>query len=195
MGSLDAFGGTQYGGSQSSASGHYVAFRSPQQLRGFNAPYQLGRAPDSPEDSPDSRFETPQDADLVRVPVRDGDLVVLATDGLFDNMPEHEVLDVVEAGEGRDEAWLSAALAQRAQELSLDKDVDSPFAILAKDNDILWGGGRPDDITVITCRIVETAPDEPPATFAAFAGPGPEPEPFVDEAEAPADLTVEASWD
>ena len=29
--------------------GYHVAFRSPQQLRGFNAPYQLGRAPDSAE--------------------------------------------------------------------------------------------------------------------------------------------------
>ena len=41
------------------------------------------------------------------------------------------------------------------QELSLDNETDSPFAILAKDNDICWGGGRPDDITVIVSRVID----------------------------------------
>ena len=71
-----------------SEDSHQVAFRSPQQLRGFNAPFQLGRAHDSPDGEADNRFETPHDAALVRVPIKAGDLVVLATDGLFDNMPE-----------------------------------------------------------------------------------------------------------
>ena len=69
--------------------------------------------------------------------------------------------------------WL---LASRAQELSLDSTVDSPFALLAKDNDILWGGGRPDDITVIVSRVVDTRVSEKPPAFAAVAGPGPPPE-------------------
>ena len=49
-----------------------MAFRSPQQLRAFNAPYQLGRAPDAPDNTglddrpvPDDRFETPNDASKV----------------------------------------------------------------------------------------------------------------------------------
>ena len=71
-----------------SGSTYHVAFRSPQQLRAFNAPFQLGRAPDMEAGEPDGRFETPHDAALVRVPIKGGDLVVLATDGLFDNMPE-----------------------------------------------------------------------------------------------------------
>ena len=56
-----------------------------EQLRAFNAPFQLGKADDrGPEvdaSAPDDRFETPSDAALVRVPIRDGDVVVLATDG------------------------------------------------------------------------------------------------------------------
>ena len=62
-----------------------------------------------------------------------------------------------------------------AQELSLDRDVDSPFATLAKENDILWGGGRPDDITVVVSTVVDTSAATPPPTFAAFTGPGPAP--------------------
>jgi len=34
----------------------------------------------------------------VRVPVRPGDVLVLATDGLFDNMEEDDLLDVIEEG-------------------------------------------------------------------------------------------------
>ena len=62
--------------------------------------------------------------------------------------------------------------------LWLPQDVDSPFAILAKDNDIMWGGGRPDDITIIVSRVVEStevAPlgERPPP---AYSGPGAPPE-------------------
>ena len=118
------------------------------------------------------------------MPVRGGDLLVLATDGLFDNVTEEEVLEVVEstaqsaaeegARPGVDEQALATALARRALERSLDRDVDSPFALLAKDNDIMWGGGRPDDITVIVARVdvasadgleAASGPGEPPAVL------------------------------
>ena len=62
-------------------------------------------------------------------------------------------------------------LAHRAQELSLDSDTDSPFAVLAKDNDICWGGGRPDDITVVVSRVVDPT-KEPQEAFTAYTGPG-----------------------
>ena len=34
------------------------------------------------------------------------------------------------------------------------KNKDSPFALLAKENDIMWGGGMPDDTTVIVLRVI-----------------------------------------
>jgi serine/threonine protein phosphatase PrpC len=50
--------------------------------------------PGTSEASPveEIRFQTPADAARLRVPVRDGDLVVLATDGLFDNVQLSDVL-------------------------------------------------------------------------------------------------------
>jgi CBS domain-containing protein len=61
-----------------------VAFRSPQQLHDFNLPHQLGFVPQS-EDAPtvcqEGVFETPKDADFMRVPVIPGDIVVAASDG------------------------------------------------------------------------------------------------------------------
>lgn len=89
--------------------------------------------------------------------------MIIATDGLFDNMNEETMLEIVHQWErhkdtrhgyasGTSEA-LATNLVEKAMELSLDKDVDSPFATLAKENDILWSGGMPDDITVICMQV------------------------------------------
>ncbi len=40
----------------------------------------------APDAGPGPQFETPQDGVHLRVPVMEGDLVILATDGLFDNV-------------------------------------------------------------------------------------------------------------
>ena len=37
---------------------------------------------------------------------------------------------------------LAKELCEKARENSLDNTKDSPFAMLAKDNDIMWSGGR-----------------------------------------------------
>jgi hypothetical protein len=57
---------------------------------------------------------------------------------------------------------LAQTLTLRARELSLDSSKDSPFALLAKENDIMWGGGMPDDTTVIVLRVVNTNHPPPP---------------------------------
>ena len=52
---------------------------------------------------------------------------------------------------------LAKRLVLKARDLSLDKKRDSPFAVLAKENDILWSGGMPDDTTVVVARVLSTA--------------------------------------
>lgn len=37
----------------------------------------------------------------------------------------------------------------------MDKTRDSPFATLAKDNDIMWSGGIPDDVAVVVGLVTE----------------------------------------
>ena len=47
-------------------------------------------------------------------------------------------------------------LVHKAREESLNRHKESPFSLLAKENDILWGyGGRPDDTSVIAMRVVD----------------------------------------
>ena len=52
---------------------------------------------------------------------------------------------------------LAKSIVDRARAYSVDKTRDSPFALLAKENDIMWGGGMPDDTTVIVLRVVTGA--------------------------------------
>ncbi len=48
---------------------------------------------------------------------------------------------------------LAENLVRSARTLSLDDSRDSPFALLAKENDIMWGGGMPDDTTVVVVKV------------------------------------------
>ena len=43
---------------------------------------------------------------------------------------------------------LAKMLVEKAREVSIDTNRDSPFAVLAKENDVMWGGGMPDDTSV-----------------------------------------------
>lgn len=148
-----------------------IAYLSQQQLRSFNLPYQLGFSDIA---NTPNNFESPSDADTASIPVMPGDVIVLATDGLFDNIDLNEIVQEVSQWEqehftakGKDLRAISAdgnhavqllaeKLVHAARTLSLDQSRDSPFAILAKENDIMWGGGMPDDTTVIVARVVST---------------------------------------
>lgn len=152
-----------------------IAFLSQQQLKSFNLPYQLGYS--SIEEHTDN-FETPTDAATHSMTVLPGDIILLATDGLFDNIDLDDLVRHVSAWENTwfGKLWLknpldkpgedtnrdqeamdelARSLVERARELSLDKTRDSPFALLAKDNDIMWSGGMPDDTTVVIARVVQ----------------------------------------
>lgn len=188
-----------------------VAYLSQQQMKSFNLPYQLGNNPRineakppekkvgntatlSPEEAKKQReeeefwmyaprnFDTPADADTASIPIMPGDLVILATDGLFDNMDLEDVVQVVTAWEQEKAAKnssnnnnnkatdmtqtqkstqnldmydLAYKLVTVSREFSLDRKRDGPFALLAKENDILWSGGMPDDTSVVVARVVK----------------------------------------
>jgi protein phosphatase PTC7 len=163
-----------------------VQYVSQQQLMSFNHPYQLGWTGEhlSPSEALTSSLKQPSDSYAASLHVRRGDIIIMATDGLFDNVDvddicqmavewetKHNFLlgDVEERArrwqKGESKAALSAevvpdlaaTLCQAARQKSLQSDVDSPFAILAKENDILWSGGMPDDCTVIAMHVVGRA--------------------------------------
>lgn len=165
-----------------------VAFVSQQQLLAFNHPYQLGWTGDDLTTREAVSLKLARESCTSSVHVRRGDIVIMATDGLFDNVELDDITEVAVEWEQkhgfirggdiaqRDRRWamgnslsmqshehiseLSEALVQRARENSIDHTVDSPFAILAKENDIMWSGGMPDDVTVICLHVVGRDPED-----------------------------------
>jgi len=158
-----------------------IAFVSQQQLKSFNHPYQLGWTGEE-TDGEDTSFKNASESCTTSIHIRRGDIVLLATDGLFDNVELEDIASITLEWEerngfirdgdiaSRDKRWeagssmtnqsaevvsdLAEQLVQRARDNSVDRKVDSPFAILAKENDIMWSGGMPDDCTVIAMHIV-----------------------------------------
>jgi protein phosphatase PTC7 len=158
-----------------------IAFVSQQQLRSFNHPYQLGWTGEELHGE-NTSFKSAAESCTTSIHIRRGDIIIMATDGLFDNVELEDIASIsleweekngfIRDGDiaAREKRWeagssmtnqsadgvtgLAAALVQRARENSLDKSIDSPFAILAKENDIMWSGGMPDDCTVIAMHVV-----------------------------------------
>ena len=158
-----------------------VQYVSQQQLVSFNHPYQLGWTGQDAVPAETTSLKQPSDSYSSSLHVRRGDIIIMATDGLFDNVDVDDICKIAVQWEmkhnfllggleeraqrwskGESKAALSALvvkdlahnLCQAARANSLRTDVDSPFAILAKENDILWSGGMPDDCTVIAMHVV-----------------------------------------
>lgn len=64
--------------------GQGIIFRTAEQQHSFNFPFQLGTG------SKDS----PSDAETFTVKVKEGDIVIVASDGLFDNLFDDEILEI-----------------------------------------------------------------------------------------------------
>ena len=62
-----------------------IVFASPSQQHFFDCPYQLG----------DESTDTPADAELLSVGVQEGDILVIGSDGLWDNTFDKEISELV----------------------------------------------------------------------------------------------------
>jgi protein phosphatase PTC7 len=165
-----------------------IAFVSQQQLRSFNHPFQLGWTGYEIPEGEKHSFKTARDSCTSSIHLRRGDIVIMATDGLFDNVEVDDICSMaleweqkygfVRAGDiaARDRRWqmgnsltvlsaesitdLAETLLHKARENSLNDALDSPFAILAKENDIMWSGGMPDDCTILAMHVVGRDPHD-----------------------------------
>lgn len=142
-----------------------VAFVSQQQLRSFNHPYQLGWTGDEESNREAVSFKVARDSCTSSIHLRRGDIIIMATDGLFDNVEVDDICSMALEWENangfirggdisqRERRWamgnsltlisherigdLASLLAEKARANSVDKTKDSPFAILAKENDVM----------------------------------------------------------
>ncbi|XP_057755961.1 probable protein phosphatase 2C 55 [Arachis stenosperma] len=125
-----------------------LLYRSMIQQHRFNRPYQLGN---------DKRSDTPKSAQEYRLKVQDGDIVILGSDGLWDNVfvSEIEKTLMLRNVDGKGDVHdLASFIGQLAFSFSMDGKTFCPFAEAAKHAGQERVGGKVDDITVLVGRIV-----------------------------------------
>ncbi|GAB1522053.1 protein phosphatase 2C [Rhizoctonia solani] len=138
--------------------------RSEDMQHSFNFPYQLG---------PHSSTTPRADAQLIKSKVVPGDIVILASDGLGDNLWDEEVLSevsrfqlsqILSGDQDVNPQVLGEALARRAKKAAQGK-ADVPFGARARAAGVSFGGGKMDDISVVVAIVrgpTLAAPSTPP---------------------------------
>jgi serine/threonine protein phosphatase PrpC len=132
-----------------------IIYRSKEQWHWFDCPRQLGtNSPDTPKEI----------AVMDIVDIEEGDVVAAVSDGVIDNLWEHEICEnVVEAlrkwqsGEAGSEdgmAFVARELMEATRVIAEDPTAESPFMERALDEGIATEGGKLDDISVVLglCR-------------------------------------------
>lgn len=122
-----------------------IVYKTKEQWHWFDCPRQLGtNSPDTP------RANAVVDA----VPIRTGDIVLAMSDGVIDNLWEHEIVDIVcdsaerwQKGEGHKWArngmhFVAHELVDRAKQIALDPFAESPFMEHAIEEGLPSEGGE-----------------------------------------------------
>ncbi|KAF9132240.1 Protein phosphatase PTC7 [Mortierella sp. GBA39] len=145
-------------------------YESPSQQHFWNCPYQLTVLPPGYPGAKQHVMDMPKDAAQTTHQLQDGDVIVLATDGFWDNVFSREAIELVDRelgdviqqtkgglGQGasvEDVVGRVRALSQRltntARRFSLDQKRRTPFSQGARH---IRSGGKVDDITVIVTLV------------------------------------------
>ncbi|KAI9813146.1 MAG: hypothetical protein M1827_004367 [Pycnora praestabilis] len=136
-----------------------VVYKTTEQWHWFDCPRQLGtNSPDTPRDN----------AVMEKVELEEDDVVLAMSDGVVDNLWEHEVLKHVvdsirswESGEGGESSsdrkggggggmqFVASELVKAAKVIAEDPFAESPFMERAVEEGLPMEGGKMDDISVV----------------------------------------------
>ncbi|CAE7297777.1 unnamed protein product, partial [Symbiodinium necroappetens] len=159
--------------------GMKVIMKSDEQQHGFNCPYQLTRLPEALLSRISQKrldaADTAADCKTYTVEIKEGDLLLMFSDGLSDNLHIEELLAIVDRASPAqadmlglmDPESVAKALALAAQDRSLDPEAVVPFTAAARRHGFNCKGGKEDDITVAAAWVVkdmhtaETATEAP----------------------------------
>eukprot|EP00041_Stephanoeca_diplocostata_P013543 m.237577 g.237577 ORF g.237577 m.237577 type:complete len:491 (+) comp19374_c0_seq1:379-1851(+) len=133
----------------------------------FNAPYQLAVIPGAKMDSAVYEMQdSPDMAASTSVATRDGDIILLATDGYSDNVFPHTTAAIcsafttVKASSSAVPARVPQTIEKIADQLldaclarAQSSNADTPFARHAAEAGLSYTGGKPDDVTFIVARV------------------------------------------
>eukprot|EP00298_Acanthocystis_sp_HF-20_P013276 c20278_g1_i2.p1 GENE.c20278_g1_i2~~c20278_g1_i2.p1 ORF type:complete len:452 (+),score=213.21 c20278_g1_i2:53-1408(+) len=126
-----------------------IVFRSQQQEHLFGLPYQLGHHENS---------DKPQDALEFSHSIKEHDIIVIGTDGLFDNLSDGDIVKCLQKFATQKGVSLQSAaqnIAFTAFAKSMDPKAVTPYSIAATEEfNMVFEGGKQDDITVIVAEII-----------------------------------------
>jgi protein phosphatase PTC7 len=129
--------------------GGRMLFRTRDTVFGFNFPFQLGYR----------GKVLPKDGTYDAVKIVPGDVVLLGTDGLWDNVwmqaIEKRVAQRVATDDRKFVEALARDLAESAHENGKDQEFWSPFAREAAKAGHRFKGGKLDDVTVVASLIIK----------------------------------------
>lgn len=122
-------------------------FRSKEQTHSFNFPFQIGTGGDDPNKAEEQLHE-----------VQDKDILVLASDGLFDNLFDVKIIELIrpflrDREDILDPSLVAEIIAKEAERYSNMPHYVSPFAKGARAHFYEYVGGKPDDISVIVAQV------------------------------------------
>uniref|UniRef100_A0A7E5A091 Protein phosphatase n=1 Tax=Panagrellus redivivus TaxID=6233 RepID=A0A7E5A091_PANRE len=129
-----------------------IIHKSQEQTHYFNAPFQLTLLPETME-TEGFIIDTPESSDMHAIELQKGDVVLLATDGLWDNVPEPVIAEALREATSTNIQAVCNTVALIARRLSHDNTHKSPFAQKAGEYGIATSGGKPDDITLVLLYI------------------------------------------
>ena len=153
-----------------------AVFKTTEQQHSFNCPYQLAKLPQQ-SDFPKllkkglsslvsvlkrankTCQDSPYDCNSETVSLRPGDIIIGASDGLFDNLYEQEIAEVcgkfLRIEDPQERCYKSAKeLVEKAVERGWDDTYRSPFAKNAAKSGKRYYGGKLDDTSVIVSVAV-----------------------------------------
>lgn len=123
-----------------------VVAKSKEIVHYFDCPYQLS------EDSPDRA----QDGTKLNYEVLAGDVIVMGSDGVFDNLSQELICETIAASPPK-AGVMAKRIVDVSRKVSLDEDAPTPYAKLAKRNgfeDFQTGrGGKVDDVSCVVVRV------------------------------------------
>ena len=86
---------------------------------------------------------------MVNTTLREGDIIIVGTDGLFDNLFAEQILMLSNENPGSAEYIGNVAVSA-----SFRKDIETPYSSKAKENGIFYQGGKMDDISLLVVSIL-----------------------------------------
>ncbi|CAI2371081.1 unnamed protein product [Moneuplotes crassus] len=126
-------------------------FRSKEQQKSFNFPFQCGTGGDHPRLAFDMRHQ-----------VKHNDIIVMGSDGVFDNCFDEEIIEIIQKDSNSklapleaDPKQFSEKIAQLSSAHGHDRTWRSPFQVEAEKayRRRVFAGGKLDDVSVIVSQI------------------------------------------